>query len=136
MNLFHLSLPCNNVKITGDYYVKNLGAFKGRSKDNWVDINLYGNQITFTQSGAFRFDSKFYRFEEAVLPSFHFGVIMDYKPWEHLLEKLTIANLLAIPSMSFLRHENGEHQSFFIKDPNDYYVEFKTFADFSQVFQK
>lgn len=135
MNAFHLSLPCHNVKATGDFYVNKLGGTLGRSKDKWVDINLHGNQITFTQSGTFNFISQHYRFDKTVLPSFHFGILLGHQSWEQLLERLSQQGLVVIPATTFLKHKKGQHDSFFVKDPNDFHVEFKTFKEPQEVFE-
>ena len=44
-------------------------------------------------------------------------------------------NLEVVAQTTFLKDKNGEHLSFFIKDPNDYMLEFKSFKDSSQMFQ-
>ena len=69
---FHLALPCEDIGKTKDFYTNILGATLGRHTDNWIDINLYGNQITFTKAGTFNFDFKNYRLGDQILPSFHF----------------------------------------------------------------
>lgn len=51
--LFHLSLPCTNAEETKRFYIETVGAVLGRHSNNWVDINLFGHQITFTQAAKF-----------------------------------------------------------------------------------
>jgi extradiol dioxygenase family protein len=55
--LFHLSLPCTNAEETKTFYIETVGAVLGRHSNNWVDINLFGHQITFTQAAKFNFNS-------------------------------------------------------------------------------
>ena len=74
---FHLSLPCRDVYKTRVFYSEILKAKVGRINTAWLDINLYGNQITFVKPGDFNFEFKNYRLGEQILPSFHFGIIMD-----------------------------------------------------------
>lgn len=81
---FHISLPCRHIDATQKFYTKIIGATKGRKSQNWVDINLFGHQITFTKSGNFKFDYPSYIFEKTVLPSFHFGVILSNDVWQDL----------------------------------------------------
>ena len=126
---FHLSLPCEDVEITKSYYVQKLGCSIGRSSTNWVDVDLFGNQITFTQSGSFNFGYKNYNFEQTVLPSFHFGVILPAQEWEEIYNQLKSLDLIEVEPTTFLSERKGEHTSFFIKDPNNYFVEFKTFKN-------
>ncbi len=132
---FHLALPCENLEKTKDFYTFRLGAKLGRYTDQWADINLYGNQITFTKSGDFSFDFKNYRLGEQILPSFHFGVILDIEIWGKLYSNLLVMDLEVTTEVTFFENKIGEHLSFFIKDPNGYMVEFKSFKDDREIFK-
>ncbi|WP_053976158.1 VOC family protein [Mangrovimonas xylaniphaga] len=132
---FHLSLPCLSISKTKAFYTDVLGAKAGRSSQNWVDIDLFGHQITFTKSGPFNFDFKNYSFGGQILPSFHFGVILDRRSWKVLFQKLSQKEELLQSELDFLSGKSGEHQSFFIKDPNDYTVEFKCFTNPDEIFK-
>ncbi|WMI68528.1 VOC family protein [Mangrovimonas sp. YM274] len=132
---FHLSLPCLSIAKTTAFYTNMLDAKVGRSAQNWVDIDLFGHQITFTKCGPFNFEFKNYTFGGQVLPSFHFGVILDRRLWKVLFEKLNQKNGLLQSELDFLLGKTGEHQSFFIKDPNGYTVEFKCFTNPEEIFK-
>ena len=84
---FHMSLPCLSVTETKKFYVNTIGASLGRSAQTWVDINLFGHQLTFIKAEKFHFNSPNYVFEGKMLPSFHFGVIVDDKTLERTLCK-------------------------------------------------
>ncbi|SHJ09082.1 VOC family protein [Aquimarina spongiae] len=131
---FHLALPCGDLEKTKDFYTNTLGAKLGRDTDNWVDINLHGNQITFTKAGEFNFDFKNYRLGDQVLPSFHFGVIIDVETWGKLYSRLFSMDLEVTTEVTFFENKVGEHLSFFVKDPNGYMVEFKSFKDHREIF--
>ena len=133
---FHLSLPCIGIQRTKKFYETILGPQVGRNTNQWVDINLYGNQITFTKSGDFNFAFKNYKFENIVLPSFHFGIVMPLSDWNNLYEKINKENVLHIDKTNFLASKNGAHSSFFIEDPNGYIVEFKAFEEPESIFKK
>ena len=74
---FHVSLPCKSIKATKKFYIDNIGATLGRNTQNWVDINLFGNQLTFIKAKNFNFNNPNYVFEGKILPSFHFGIVLD-----------------------------------------------------------
>lgn len=131
---FHISLPCLDIERTKDFYIDKIGAHLGRSNNNWLDINLFGNQITFTKSGRFDFHFQNYSFEGKILPSFHFGVILDITTWGTVYSKVNAQNIEVFDEITFLKGKKGEHISFFVKDPNGYMVEFKSFSDASEVF--
>ena len=123
---FHLSLPCLDIEATKAFYL-NIGAASGRHAQNWTDINLYNHQITFTKAGKFDFNNPNYVFEGKILPSFHFGVIVDEATFRKVYAKLKAQRLELVTKATFLKDKTGEHMSFFIKDPNDYMIEFKSF---------
>jgi extradiol dioxygenase family protein len=133
---FHVSLPCISVKSTKTFYVDNIGASLGRRTQNWVDINLFGNQLTFIKAEKFSFNFPNYVFEGKILPSFHFGIIVDLKDWEKIYSRLNEQKLDLVTQATFLKDETGEHVSFFIKDPNDYMLEFKSFKNSTDIFIK
>jgi len=132
---FHLSLPCIDIKTTKEFYVYALEATLGRFNENWMDINFYQHQITFTKAGNFDFNFKNYLFEKQILPSFHFGVIVDVEKWGQLYTKLIQGSYEVTTEATFLKNKVGEHLSFFIKDPNGYMLEFKNFKNENEVFE-
>lgn len=131
---FHLSLPCRHIGATEKFYTQIIGVAKGRQASNWIDINLFGNQITFIKAGSFKFDYPSYSFEKTVLPSFHFGVILPQNQWQELYHKLKAEDFLYLDDTPFLTQKTGAHQSFFIKDPSGYIIEFKCFEVEADVF--
>ena len=132
---FHLALPCYSVTETKKFYIEKLGALVGRNANNWVDINLYGNQITFTKSGRFDFNYQNYSFEGKILPSFHFGIIVDITTWGKIYAKVNAENIEVFDEITFLKEKKGEHISFFVKDPNGFMVEFKSFSQEEDIFE-
>ncbi|TXE07048.1 bleomycin resistance protein [Seonamhaeicola algicola] len=132
---FHLALPCINIKETKMFYTQVLGMTLGRHTEKWVDVNLYGNQITFTKTGPFNFSFKEYRLGDHILPSFHFGVIVNAENWGKLYTKLFQDDRLEVTTeVAFMQNKVGEHLSFFVKDPNGYMIEFKSFKSDDEVF--
>ena len=131
---FHMSLPCLSVKETKHFY-ESIGAMLGRATQSWVDVNLYGHQITFIKAGKFNFSNPNYVFEGKILPSFHFGVIIDLESWNAIYSKLKNQDIELVEQTTFLKDGIGEHTSFFVKDPNDYMLEFKSFKNPTDVFK-
>ncbi len=131
---FHMSLPCLSVKETKNFYTNSIGASLGRMEQHWVDVNLFGHQLTFIKAEKFNFNNPNYVFEGKILPSFHFGIIVDVETWGKIYAKLNEQNLEVVTQTTFLKDKTGEHLSFFVKDPNDYMLEFKSFKDPKQMF--
>lgn len=133
---FHLALPCREIEETKNFYVDIIGAGVGRHTEKWLDVNLFGNQLTFTESGDFRFDFKNYKLEDYVLPSFHFGVIVPVSIWGMLYTRLFQMDLEVTTEATFMQGKKGEHLSFFVQDPNGYMLEFKSFKNSEEVFSE
>lgn len=132
---FHISLPCISVKETKNFYHEIIGAPLGRAADGWVDVNLFGNQITFIRAKKFNFINPNYVFEGKILPSFHFGVIVNEEVWKNVYDSLKKEKIGLVDKATFLKEESGEHKSFFVKDPNDYMLEFKCFKNPKNMFK-
>lgn len=134
--LFHVSLPCEDIRRTKDFYESVLGCEVGRSAQHWADINLFGHQLTFTEAGKFNFENPSYVFEGKVLPSFHLGIIVNLETWSDLYKKLSSADCEIVHQKTFLNTKKGEHLSFFVKDPDGYMLEFKSFKSEAEIFQQ
>ena len=132
---FHMSLPCLSVKETKNFYTNSIGATLGRAAQTWVDVNLFGHQLTFIKAEKFNFNSPNYVFEGHILPSFHFGIILNEATWNTIYDKLNKSNLEVVHKTTFLTDKPGEPSSFFIKDPNDYLLEFKNFKHSKDIFK-
>lgn len=132
---FHLSLPCKDIEETRRFYTEELNFTLGRSSYTWFDVNMLENQITFTVDENAKITTNNYDFEDVLLPSFHFGVIINERIWNDLFEKYKGKDYFVITSKPFLQNHKGEHRSFFVKDPNGYYIEFKNFLDITQIFE-
>ncbi|MCB0372405.1 MAG: VOC family protein [Muricauda sp.] len=131
---FHLALPCKDIEETRAFYMDVIKASPGRQTGQWLDVDLFGHQLTFTQSGNFNFDFKNYRLEEYILPSFHFGVIVPAEDWKELYTRLNGMDLEITTEATFMQDKVGEHLSFFVQDPNGYMVEFKSFKHPKDIF--
>ena len=120
---------------TREFYVDILATETGRQSSSWLDINLYGHQITFALSVKFDFQFKNYRLQDYVLPSFHFGVIVPRDTWQDLYTRLSAMDIEITTEATFLENQPGEHLSFFVQDPNGYMVEFKSFREEGDIFK-
>jgi extradiol dioxygenase family protein len=135
--LFHLAFPVDDLKKARAFYGGLLGCPEGRSADDWVDFDFYGHQIVAHLAPS----EVGHRATSAVdgddVPVRHFGAILPMDEWNALAKKLREAGTKFIiePHVRF-KGQAGEQATMFFLDPCGNALEFKSFADLSQVFAK
>lgn len=136
-NLFHLAFPVRDLEEARGFYGGILGCEEGRSSDSWIDFNLYGHQIVahLAPMGV----SVLHRNEVDAdhVPVPHFGIVLTMEDFDSLATKLRDKGVEFVidPKIRF-KGEVGEQATMFFLDPSGNALEFKAFADFSQVFAK
>lgn len=136
-NLFHLAFPVHNLDAAREFYGGVLGCEEGRSSDAWVDFNLFGHQIVAHLAPEATFIAHRNEVDSDHVPVPHFGIVLETDAFAELAERLKSKNVSFIiePKTRF-KGEVGEQSTMFFLDPSGNALEFKSFADFSQVFAK
>lgn len=135
-NLFHLAFPVNDLSAAREFYGNVLGCDEGRSSERWIDFNLYGHQIVAHLSEkAGVVASNHVDADDVPVP--HFGIVLPMNEWNELADRLRAkcVKFVIEPKVRFAG-EVGEQATMFFLDPSGNALEFKSFADFSQVFAK
>lgn len=133
---FHLAFPVHDLHVARTFYGTVLGCPEGRSSDEWVDFDLYGHQIVAhlapDEAGV---ESVTNRVDGVHVPVRHFGLVLDWKAWESVAERLSRADVVFIvpPTVRFAG-KPGEQASLFVRDPSGNALEFKAFRDPEQLF--
>jgi extradiol dioxygenase family protein len=111
-----------------------LGLEQGRSAETWVDWNLTGHQLV-THLAPERVRPIHNPVDGHDVPVPHFGLILGVPGFQALAERLTGAGVEFViePHVRF-EGETGEQWTMFLLDPAGNALEFKAFADDSQVF--
>ena len=133
---FHLALPVQSLEQIPFFYCDLLGGSLGRFTSRWIDINLYGHQLSFhlhPQSTHFEAEQ---RVDQDSIGVPHFGVILECEQWTTLVARLKqhSVHFVVTPKTRF-KGTSGEQSTFFIRDPQGYLLEFKSFQDFNYIFQ-
>ncbi|WP_293702813.1 MULTISPECIES: VOC family protein [unclassified Sphingopyxis] len=132
---FHIAFPVDDLDAARHFYGSILGCPEGRSDADWIDFNLYGHQIV-----AHRVDRR-----EAVVghnpvdghavPVPHFGVVLPPVEWQALADRLVAHGVaFVIEPQTRFAGQPGEQSTMFFLDPAGNALEFKAFADMSQLF--
>ena len=131
---FHLAVPVDDLDAARHFYGTVLGLTQGRSADAWVDWNLYGHQfVTHLAPGTAVRAHNPVDGQDVPIP--HFGLLLSVDAFHRLAERLR-ANGTEFVIEPYLRFEGqaGEQWTMFLLDPAGNALEFKAFADDSQVF--
>src|ERR1700752_5283827 len=131
---FHLAMPVDDLAAARRFYGQGLGLEQGRSSEAWVDWNLHGHQVV-THLAPGRVKPIHNPVDGHDVPVPHFGLILTIPEFPPLVARLPDANgdLVIEPYVRF-EGETGEQWTMFLLDPAGNALEFKAFADDSQVF--
>ena len=136
-NLFHLAFPVKDLEESRKFYGEVLGCEEGRSSDAWIDFNLFGHQIVAhlaPEEAGVRTTNDV---DADHVPVPHFGIVLPPEDFQKFAERLKSKGVRFViePKVRF-KGEIGEQATMFFLDPSGNALEFKSFADFSQVFAK
>ena len=137
---FHLAVPVDDLTAASRFYGDVLGCARGRSSDRWIDWNLRGHQFV-THLVPPRTDSVVHDgvahnpVDGHDVPVPHFGLILTVEDFHDFAERLRAAatEFVIEPYLRFAG-ESGEQWTMFLTDPAGNALEFKAFADESQIF--
>ena len=136
---FHIAFPVDDLAAARHFYGTVLGCPEGRSADTWIDFDLFGHQIVAHYKpqalGAKTLHSNQVDGHDVPVP--HFGVVLPMEQWEELASRLREAGIKFVIE-PYIRYKGqvGEQATMFFLDPAGNALEFKAFADISQLFAK
>jgi extradiol dioxygenase family protein len=121
--IFHLSIPVHDLEQARRFYVETLGARGGRAHADWLDVLLWGHQVTLQLR------------PREVLPADaqgkrHFGVVLPWNEWEREAARIGAsgAGFLSQPQVLFAG-EPDEQAKFYLRDPSNNVIEVKAYRD-------
>mgnify|MGYP001549862382 CR=1 FL=1 len=132
---FHIAFPVHDLAQARGFYGGVLACPEGRSSDHWVDFDLFGHQIVAHLKPGAAGVAVANAVDGHDVPVPHFGVVLDMERWRALAERLKAAGT-AFVIEPYVRFEGqvGEQATMFFLDPSGNALEFKAFADPSQIF--
>jgi extradiol dioxygenase family protein len=127
-------MPVDDLEAARRFYGEVLGLEQGRSSETWIDWNLRGHQFV-THVAAERTRPIHNPVDGHAVPVPHFGLILSVPEFQQLAERLRAAEAEFViePYVRF-EGQTGEQWTMFFLDPAGNALEFKAFADDSQVF--
>lgn len=134
---FHLAFPVSSLADARDFYGTLLGCTEGRSSKHWVDFDFHGHQIVAHLSSDCLGETATQDVDGDQVPIRHFGLVLSMNDWHALADRLRQARTKFViePHVRF-KDQPGEQATMFLLDPSGNALEFKAFADRSQLFAK
>jgi extradiol dioxygenase family protein len=135
---FHIAFPVDDLASARRFYGEVIGCPEGRSSDQWIDFDLYGHQIVAHLKPRAAGEAAHHNpVDGQDVPVPHFGVVLTMDRWEALADRLKAAGIRFViePYVRF-KGQVGEQATMFFLDPAGNALEFKAFADRSQLFAK
>jgi extradiol dioxygenase family protein len=131
---FHLAFPVRDLAEARAFYGGVLGCPEGRSASDWIDFDFHGHQIV-AHLAAEDISPRTSLVDGETVPVRHFGLILSPDDWRTLADRLTEKGVrfLIEPTTRFAG-QPGEQSTLFVADSSGNALEFKAFADESQVF--
>ncbi|MBK9981216.1 MAG: VOC family protein [Saprospiraceae bacterium] len=134
---FHLAIPVDNLAIARQFYHDVMKCKEGRTSELWTDYDLYGHQLVihYQPKSELREHSNPVDGHDVPIP--HFGVVLPWKEWEDLAQRLKDSGIQFIIE-PYIRFKGlvGEQATMFFKDPCGNALEFKAFKDINQLFAR
>jgi extradiol dioxygenase family protein len=137
LNPFHLAIPVKDIKETRAFYRDILDCKEGRSSDSWVDFDFFGHQLVIHKVEHAEQKKEHNPVDGHEVPVPHFGVILDWKAFHELADRLRGQGIEFIIE-PYVRFEGqvGEQSTMFFNDPSGNALEFKAFKNPEQLFAK
>ena len=131
---FHLAFPVDDLAAARRFYGELLGCAEGRSSKEWIDFDFHGHQIVAHLSPEAG-DRVRNPVDGHDVPVPHFGLVLDMEEWRALAARLEAAgtDFVIAPTIRF-EGKPGEQATMFLRDPAGNALEFKAFADSTQLF--
>ena len=132
---FHLAIPVANLDDAAAFYGETLGCARGREASQWIDWDVGGHQVVTHVVPGWTGVAGTNPVDGNDVPVPHFGVLLSPPAFRELAARLVAANTEFViePTIRF-KGEVGEQHTMFLLDPSGNALEFKAFADDSQVF--
>ncbi|MEO1135641.1 MAG: VOC family protein [Pseudomonadota bacterium] len=124
--IFHLSLPVRDLDRSREFYETVLRATVGRVTDTWLDVWVFGAQVTLQQSPP-------HAERPASGRRFHLGGTLSWEQWRQERDRLQAmgAEFAGAPVID---EEKGQAK-LYLNDPDGVMIELKAYRDIEKTLQ-
>lgn len=125
--IFHLSIPVSDLDASRAFYEEVLNARVGRVTDRWLDIWLFGVQLTLQQTPP-----------DVTIPEtghrFHLGGTLSWDEWLSARDKLDVTGAAFVGEPVIDDHKG--QAKLYLHDPDGYLIELKAYRDVKESLQR
>jgi extradiol dioxygenase family protein len=121
--IFHLSIPTADLNESAHFYEHVLGASIGRRTDDWLDVLLWGHQLTLQRTPS------------EVVPlsqqgKRHFGFVLPWSEWEQIAGRMKASGVRLLEDPRVLNAGAQDEQAkIYLEDPSHNVIELKAYRD-------
>lgn len=120
---FHLSFVVADLQAARHFYCDVLGCTLGRDTGAWIDVLLFGHQLTVHQANE----------QQKPQALDHFGVVLDKSDWQALAQRLDGHGITyVLPPRVLAAGSQDENGKLLLNDTAGNLLEFKYYADFTR----
>jgi uncharacterized protein len=132
---FHFAFFVRDLDSTREFYGDVLGCREGRSTQDWVDFDFFGNQISAHVTGPVSPTSDAGVVDGVRVPMPHFGALLEWEEFARVAGRIRAARIAFIiePRVRY-PGQPGEQMTMFLRDPSGNALEFKSFRHPQHVF--
>lgn len=135
INAFHYAFKVKDIESTRKFYVTILGCEEGRSTENWIDFNFFGNQLSAHVSTNLPELDYCGKVDGISVPIPHFGCLLEVDAFQKIQKKLETAQIeFIIKPLKRYEGKAGEQLTMFVFDFSGNPLEFKAFSNPDEVF--
>lgn len=135
MKTFHYAFKVKDIASTRQFYIALLNCIEGRSTEDWIDFNFFGNQLSAHVSKDIPALDYCGNVDGIKVPIPHFGCLITVKEFEGIQSKLeSIQTKFIIKPTLRCEGKTGEQRTMFFLDPSGNPIELKAFTNEAEVF--
>ena len=135
MKTFHYAFKVKDIASTHQFYIALLNCIEGRSTEDWIDFNFFGNQLSAHVSKDIPALDYCGNVDGIKVPIPHFGCLITVKEFEGIQSKLeSIQTKFIIKPTLRYEGKTGEQRTMFFLDPSGNPIELKAFTNEAEVF--
>lgn len=135
MSPFHYAFKIKDIESTRKFYINILGCEEGRSTENWIDFNFFGNQLSAHLSKNIPELDFCGKVDGITVPIPHFGCLLEISEFKRIQQRLEAENIDFVVKPQ-VRYEGkvGEQLTMFVFDFSGNPIEFKSYSNNEEVF--